>query len=121
MKRIVPNEIYRELPCSVVAVGCALGIADSETLRGLCSSDLHDDGYLSLRSMNALIRANTGVRKQEYFKRGHRPVLRDFAHEHLGSKAIICLLGHYVYYDGKDYHSFFWNGGDEVVSVWYLA
>lgn len=30
------------------------------------------------------------------------------------------ILGHYLYFDGRDYHSFLWNGGDPVVSVWYL-
>lgn len=120
MKRIVPSDFYEELPCSVVAVGCALGIDVPEALSGLHSPSLHDDGYLSLKSMNALIRANMAVKRYDYYKRGERPALRDFAHGHIGERAIICLLGHYVYFDGKDYHSFFFNGGDQVVGVWYL-
>lgn len=120
MKRITPAKIYEGLPCSVVSVGTALGIAHRSELEGLFSADLRSDGYLTLKGMNALIRANMAVKRQEKFKRGERPALRDFAHEHKGQKAIICLLGHFVYFDGRDYHSFFWNGGDPVVSVWYL-
>lgn len=121
MKRIVPADIYRELPCSVVAIGEAMGIADRASLDALFSAQLHSDGYLSLKGMNALVRANTDVIRREDFRRGERPALRDFAHAHLGQKAVICLLGHFVYFDGRDYHSFFWNGGDPVVAVWYLA
>lgn len=120
MKRITPPDMYRGLPCSVVSVGCALGIANTGALSGLYSPHLQDGGYLSLKGMNALIRANMAVKRQAYYKRGDRPILRDFAHEHIGERAIICLLGHYIYFDGRDYHSFFYNGGDQVVSVWYL-
>ena len=120
MKRITPNRDYEELPCSIVAVGCALNISAWEAVFTLKSPDLHNDGYLSLDAMNRLIRANMTVTKRENFKRGERPALRDFAHSHLGQRAVICVLGHYLYFDGRDYHSFLWNGGDPVVSVWYL-
>lgn len=120
MKRIVPNDIYRELPCSVVAVGCAKGIEIRDALESLKSADLHSDGYLSLKAMESLIKANMEVTGKVYFKREVRPALRDFAHANLGRKAIICLLGHYVYFDGRDYHSFFWNGGDPVVQAWFI-
>jgi hypothetical protein len=119
MKRIIPSHIYEGQPCSVVAVGCAMGLVDG--LGRLVSPDLHDDGYLSLNSMNRLIRANLIVNRQVKFKKGERPVLRDWAHENLGKRAVVCVLGHFLFFDGRDYHSFFWNGGDEVVCVWYLA
>ncbi len=121
MKRITPSDIYQGLPCSVVAVGCALNIADISGLAGLVSDDLHDDGYLSLDGCNRLIRANMTVLRTDYFKRGERPALRDWAHEHMGQRTVVCVLGHFLYFDGRDYHSFFWNGGDPVVKVWYLA
>lgn len=120
MKRIVPNEIYRGLPCSTVAVGCALGISDSCVLDGLQSPKLHEDGYLSLDGMNVFIRSKLVVKKSESYRRGERPALRDWAHEHIGQKAIVCVQGHFLYFDGRDYHSFFWNGKDPVVRVWYL-
>lgn len=128
MKRITPDAIYEGLPCSVVAVRTAMQVTDSSAvyallqsaLNGSYGAKLHEDGYLSLNGLNGLIRANLSVRKRENFKRGERPVLRDFAHSHLGEKAVICVLGHYLYFDGRDYYSFLWNGGDEVVAVWYL-
>ncbi len=120
MKRITPPDIYRGLPCSAVAVGCAKGVARRSEAQRLCAADLKEDGYLSLKGMNALIRANLAVLKRVNYKRGERPVLRDWAHSHIGQRAIICLLGHFIYFDGRDYHSFFWNGGDEVVSAWIL-
>lgn len=121
MKRIEPDEVYRELPCSVVAVGCALGIASESRIESLISPDLHSDGYLSLDGMNALIRANTGVIRRRNYRRGERPALRDWAHANLGTRAVICVAGHFIYFDGRDYHSFFWNGGDPVICVWELA
>ena len=120
MKRQIPDDIYREQPCSVVAVGCALNITESDALERLKSDSLHSDGYLSLKAMESLIRANMEVTGKAYFKRGERPALRDFAHANEGRKAVICLLGHYVYFDGRDYHSFFWNGGDPVVQAWFI-
>ena len=128
MKRIEPDEVYKGLPCSVVAVGCAMGTADraevnglyGDVLSGACGAKIHTDGYLPLDGLNRLIRAHMTVKKRENFKRGQRPALRDFAHAHLGQRAVICVLGHYLYFDGRDYHSFFWNGGDPVVSVWHL-
>lgn len=120
MKRIVPSDIYGYEPCSVVAVGCALGITEKNALKALKSNLLKDDGYLSLAGMNKLIRANLNVKKRVDYKRGERPLLVEFGHSHKGQKAIICVLGHYVYFDGRDYHSFFWNGKDQVVCVWYL-
>ena len=120
MKRIVPNDIYKGWPCSVVAVGCALGITQKNDLKALKSPDLKEDGYLSLSAMNKLIRANMRVIKREDYKRSERMALRDFAHMYDGQRAIVCVKGHFIYFDGHDYHSFFWNGGDQVVSVWYI-
>lgn len=121
MKRIVPDAIYRGRPCSVVAVGCAAGISSTSGLEGLYSRLLRSDGYLSLRGMDALVRANLAVLRRVDYRRGKRPVLRDWAHAHPGTKAVICVLGHYLYFDGKDYYSFLKNGGDEVVAVWELT
>ena len=120
MKRITPDRVYEGLPCSMVAVGCALGLSDMGSISALRSPDLRSDGYLSLDGLNRLIRANLAVTHMEYFKRVDRPALRDWAHANIGHRAVVCVLGHYIYFDGRDYHSFLWNGGDPVVKVWYL-
>ena len=119
MKKFFPNKIYKGLPCSVVAVGCALGIADPEAVKGLYSPALHADGYLSLNGMNKLIRANKRVIRRVDYKRGERPILRDFCHSFSGD-AVVCVSGHYIYVTGGDYYSFLWNGDDEVIAVWVL-
>lgn len=120
MKQIIPSDIYRGLPCSVVSVGCACQVDDLSGLSAFVSDDLHSDGYLSLDGMNRLIRANKKVKKTQYFRRWERPTLKDWACEHPGQKAVICLLGHFIYFDGQDYHSFFVNDNDPVVKVWFL-
>ena len=120
MKQILPAKVYEELPCSMVSVGCALGYATHEQIAGLKSPGLHSDGYLSLDGMNDLLRANMSVKKTAYFKRGQRSSLREFAEENAGRKAVICLLGHFIYFDGENYYSFFKNDCDKVVKVWYL-
>ena len=121
MKRIEPMGVYQRLPCSMVALGCAMGITDRNALNSLKSPQLKEDGYLSLKGMGDLIRANLKVEKAVYYARNERMRLRGFAHmDGKDKKAIICLLGHYVYFDGHDYYSYFWNGDDPVVKVWYI-
>ena len=120
MKRIEPGEMYRGMPCSVVSVGIARGCTDYREILALIAPGTHKDGYLSLKNMDALILANLEVDCKVYYKRGQRMKLREFARANAGKKAIICLLGHFVYFDGRDYYSFFSNGGDEVVQAWYL-
>lgn len=128
MERIIPNTVYEGLPCSVVAVGCAMQTVDKAVVNGLLGDalsgshgpKLQSDGYLSLNGLNGLIRANLSVKRRENFRRGERPTLQDFAHSHRSKRAVVCVYGHYLYFDGRDYHSFFKNGEDPVVSVWYL-
>ena len=128
MKRILPNKVYKGLPCSVVAVGCAMGIDDKAEAKELLAEAregafgggrLQADGYLSLRGMNALIRGHKAVTGRVDYKRGQRPCLRDFCHSYSG-KAVVCLLGHFIYVEGGNYYSYFFNGDDPVVSVWCL-
>lgn len=120
MRRIIPADIYREKPCSMVAVGCALGISDESALEGLRSPFLRSDGYLSLKGMDTLIKANAEVVRCESYRKGSRPMLCDWAHAHEGVKAVVCCLGHFVYFDGHDYHSFLWSGSLPVVATWIL-
>ena len=118
MKRIIPNDIYLEKPCSMVAVGTARGETDRRKLK--TPEGLKADGYLSLNNMTKYIKENLGKAKKVVYKRGERPLLREWVHSNIGKKAIVCCLGHFVYVDGKDYYSYFPNGGDEVVCVWIL-
>lgn len=119
MKRHEPSSIYRGEPCSIVAVGCAMGITSKRELSALTPPSLHSDGYLSLDGMNRFIRANMAVKKRVNFRRGERPCLRDFCHGFPG-KAVVCVRGHFVYVEDGDYYSFFRNGNDDVISVWQL-
>lgn len=119
MKRMIPASIYEELPCSVVAVGCALGIADPAALRALTSPSLHEDGYLSLKGMDALVRANLPVRRCVRFRRGERPALETYTGGTY-KPAIVCVEGHFLYTNGFSYWSFFENASDRVVAAWEL-
>ena len=120
MRRIIPSIAYDELPCSIVAVGCALGYTDSESVAGVIPAGLHRDGYLSLRNMESLIRAKMSVTGKVYYKGGKRPTLTAFMEENAGRPAVICLLGHFVYFDGFYYYSFFENENDPVVQAWFV-
>ena len=112
MKRKTPSDNLRGLPCSIVAVRCALGGKAKGT------PILKDGGYATLASMNKFVRENLPVVRQIKFKRGERPKLKDL---HLDGRAIVCVLGHFLYLDHEDYWSFFKNSGDDVVSVWVLG
>ena len=117
MKRITPDSVYNGLPCSIVAVGCALGESRDKTLKKAVG--LRGDGYLTLDNMNKYIRSLLPVQKKEYFKRGERPTLEKLLSDN-ERKAVVCLLGHYVYIDHDKYWSFFKNEYDDVVCVWWL-
>lgn len=120
MNRKLPDSIYEGYPCSVVAVGCASGLTDADALKSLLSSKLHDDGYLSLSGMNRLARTNLPIVKRYNYKRGERPTLLKFSCD-FKEKAIICVIGHYIYCNGEDYYSFFDNEFDDVISVWQIG
>ena len=120
MRRITPAAAYEELPCSIVSVGCALGYAHSDEISAITPRGLRSDGYLSLQGMDDLLKANMRVIRRVYYKRGERPRLWDFMRENKGRRAVLCLLGHFVYFDGEDYHSFLKNDGDLVVKAWYV-
>ena len=109
MNRHVPSPALQMVPCSVVAVASALG------RRPDGSPQLRPDGYATLAAANKFIRANLPIKRRKDFKRGERPLLRDL---HFTGKAIVCVLGHYIYLDGEDYYSFFENENDDVVAVW---
>lgn len=112
MKRVKPSERLRGIPCSMVAVACALGV---ETPPG--GMVLSDGQYGSLNNMNTYVRRYLPVKRQTKYRRGERPKLKEL---HLDGKAIVCVLGHFLYLDHETYWSFFRNSDDPVVCVWEL-
>ena len=117
MKRITPKSIYKGLPCSLVAVGCAIGEKDGKVIEK--ATGLKDTGYLTLNDMNKYIRSLLPIQKKDYFKRGERPKLKELLEDN-NRKAVVCLLGHYVYIDKDKYYSFFKNEYDDVVCIWWI-
>ena len=113
MIRKLPKDTFLNVPCLVTAVCCALN--DTRCL--VDYPDLRMDGYATLASANKWIRRNLSVTKRTDYKRGERSKLKDL---HLDGRAIICVLGHYIYVDGETYWSFFDNEYDDVVTVWKL-
>ena len=115
MRRKKPCSYLDGIPCSIVAVSCALGRLPAGI--NVYESKLREDGYASLKVANRIIRDNLDVIKRTDYKRGERPLLKDL---HLDGKAIVCVLGHLIYVDHETYHSLFDNETDEVVTVWKL-
>ena len=119
--RHTPNSQYDGNPCLCVAVGTAYEqkhnkdfAIDLEDMTGQ-----HSDGYMTLNDGNKFIRKHLNVEKRRDYKRGERPLLKDFLQSN-EKQCIICVYGHYLYADKQDYWSFFDNEYDEVVAVWYL-
>ena len=112
MQQIIPHEDLVGVPCSVVAVSCALGWTPAK------GPVLYESGYATLAEANKYIRANLPVKKRIDYKRGERPALKDL---HLTGKAVVCVYGHFIFVDGEKYWSFFHNENDAVVAVWLLA
>lgn len=109
MIRIEPGRELAGLPCSNVAVSCAVG-------KTVIRETSHQDGYMTLRDNNRFVRDNLAVKRYRYFKKTERPILRDLKLE----KAIVCVYGHLVYLEGDRYWSFFDNENDSVVAYWEL-
>lgn len=80
---------------------------------------LYNEGYRSLRDMNKSVRYFCNVECYKYFKKSDRLNLEDF--DFNNKKAIVCVLGHYVYVENNVYYSFFDNDKDKVVAIWYLG
>lgn len=113
IKRRDPSPIYYDVPCSMVAVGTATGSFPPAPV------DLASDGYLSLAGMNKYCRSMLPVTKAVAYRRGERPSLKEFL-EGNTKRAVICVLGHFIYAAGNTYWSFLRNAKDPVVKVWYL-
>lgn len=80
---------------------------------------LRDDGWSTLDNMNKYVRQVFPVKKKVYYKRSERKTLADFLIDN-DTKCIVCVLGYFIYVNGRDNWSFFENENDLVVRVWYL-
>lgn len=126
-EQILPDDIFRGFPCSMVACGCAdkFGVREQADIEKYRSPELRDDGYLSLDSFNRLCRKYFNVQKKVYFRRKERPLLKDYI-KTIDQPAFICVYGHLIYADPwadnerGGYFSFFDNDKDTVVCVWLL-
>lgn len=116
--RFLPEKHLQDSPCSIVAIVSAKKDLNINT-ETILPDTFKEDGYLDLDSMNKLIRENLPVKKKQYFKRTERILLKDFLENNI-EKCIVCVYGHYIYVNRKDYWSFFSNEKDKVVSIWFL-
>ena len=117
--RIEPSIKYQGMPCSYVGTGCAYEDITGKEFSAAFPDTLRDDGYLTLDGKNKFLRQFLKVRRKVYYKRSERIPLRDFLVMNT-KKCCVCVYGHFVYVNGKDYWSFFGNENDPVVCVWYL-
>ena len=113
MERKLPNSNLYHIPCLITALYCATKSPDNLHGRPV----LKPDGYATLTSANKWIRENLPIKKRTDFKRGERPKLKDL---HFAGKAVVCVLGHYIYLEQETYWSFFDNENDDVVTIWEL-
>ena len=117
--QITPSERFNGTPCSMVALYYAYKniynqrIAVEEIIR------TRPDGYLALSKMNNYINMFFKVKKAQQYGKDKRFSLNEFLKTN-DKKCVVCLLGHYIYVDGKNYFSFFDNEKDKVVKIWYV-
>lgn len=118
--RITPKSKYLDRPCSYVSTGCAYEDITGERFTAPLPEGLSETGRATLNQLNTYVRAHLKVKKKVYYKRAERIKLREFLAENTGH-AVVVVLGHAIYVNGKDYWSFFKNANDDVVCAWYLA
>ena len=121
--RFEPDPKYSGLPCSVVGTGCAYEYTtgnyfplNSKTTRPY---GIRPDGYLPLDAEDKYIRGFVQVDRKKYYKRGERPLLKDFLATN-DKVCAVCVYGHFIFVAKNTYWSFFDNDNDEIVQIWYL-
>lgn len=100
--RIVLDMKYFGQPCSYVGTSCAFEDYFNKPFTAGLPEGLRANGFLSLVSENQYIRKWLPVRNKFYFKRGTRPLFRDFLRENIFC-CCVCVYGHFVYVKGHDY------------------
>ena len=117
--QITPNERFSGKPCSMIALYYAYrqiykqNIAVEEIVR------TRPDGYLALSKMNMYINLLFHVKKAKQYGSSKRFALKEFIQSN-DKQCIVCVLGHYIFVDGKNYFSFFNNDYSKVVKIWEL-
>ena len=117
--QIIPNERFNNMPCSMVALYYAYKNIYNQRIAVNEIIKTRPDGYLALAKMNTYINMFFKVKKAQQYGSAKRFTLNEFLQTN-DKKAILCLLGHYIYVDGKNYFSFFNNLHDKIVKIWYV-
>lgn len=121
-------EFLSHQPCSVVALNCALRYFgringnECDTLTEYVSYR-ESDGYCSLANMKKAVKSLFPKSKFIYFKGNERDTLDEVQGFYGGfsnRQAIVCVLGHYIFLNGHDYYSYFFNNEDKVVAIWFI-
>lgn len=136
MNRKSPYELYSTikegdkllelLSCSTLSLSCAMANRYTPEDRMPTLEDIkrgihfYHEGYRSLKDMNKVVRFMFNVRKYRYFTKKERVPLKKIKTLG-GERAIICVLGHYIYVENDNYYSFFNNDNDLVVAIWFLG
>lgn len=117
--RITPERKYRGKPCSYVGTGCAYENINGKKFTAPLPEGLKKTGWATLDILNKYVREHLKIRKKVYYCRNERFKLREFLEKNT-ERAVICVLGHAIYVDGKNYWSYFNNLNDDIVCIWYI-
>ena len=130
MNRITPRGIFDRFPCTITATATALinikelpAVTALEEVSDKVNWDAYDEnGYLSLKDSNKLVRSVLKIKRRgyRYFKRVERFKLKDWSKLFPEGKFIVMVYGHCIFVDGNDYYSFFENNNDNVVACWQI-
>ena len=117
--QIIPNERFNSMPCSMVSLYYAYKDLYKQYIKIDEIVRTRQDGYLALSKMNTYANLLFKVKKAQQYGSTKRFTLKEFLKSN-DKKCVVCVLGHYIYVDGKDYYSFFNNENDKVVKIWYV-
>lgn len=107
------------LPCSQIALMCAA--EDMVVPLTVQPPKVDKVGYCRLQDMNQVIRKVFPQARFIYVNRAFRNTLSHLIAGHQGIKMIICVQGHFIYFNGSDYYSYFNNDNDTVIAIWMLS
>ena len=118
-ERLLPSCIYKGMPSSVMAVGCALNLFDKKAIEKklLPGSEVWE--YPSLTQLDKLIRKHLSVTNKTGAVKGKDVTLLEYMDKH-NTPAIICCMESIIYYNGMDYYSFLDVSCNNIIAVWEL-
>lgn len=114
--RIEPDQKYSEIPCSYASLYIAMDV-----FRKTDPKPVVPDGtsYLTLDAADRLFKKYFPRARRYYYNKDNRVILNLFLQTN-NQKVIICVKGHYLFANGRNYYSFFDNNLDEIIGIWYL-